>query len=158
MWNHRSLLVTIGMAEAVINMNDVALHFDFHKTTASIIINCFGQTSLDGAPPPARLGRPKKKKLTLLEERFTHIRSRRDRFLPATPLYWTTRNCLCTWVSTENRQELSSMHTEDSQNIDTLAFSEHFWHVPRSIQMKSCDKACEIWYWVKFYQNLIKFV
>ena len=33
----------IGMAEAGININDVALHFDIHKKIAYRIINRFGQ-------------------------------------------------------------------------------------------------------------------
>ena len=36
------------MAEAGININDVALHFDIHKTTAYRTINQFWQTGLAG--------------------------------------------------------------------------------------------------------------
>ena len=67
---------------AGININGVALDFDFH-TTPYRIINCVGQTRLAGICP--RLDRPKK--LSPLEELFVHIPSRRDIFLPANPLY-----------------------------------------------------------------------
>ena len=48
----------IGMTVAGINIDDVDLHFDIHKTTAYQIINRIGKTMLAGDHP--RSGRLKK--------------------------------------------------------------------------------------------------
>ena len=40
--------LVIGMAEAGFNINNVAFHFDIHKTIAYRIINRFVQTKLAG--------------------------------------------------------------------------------------------------------------
>ena len=71
----------IGMAEAGFNINNVAFHFDIHKTIAYRIINRFVQTKLAGDRPNS--GR-QKKKLTPLEESFIQITSRRVTFLQQT--------------------------------------------------------------------------
>ena len=47
----------IGMAEACFNINNVAFHFEIHKTIAYRIIKRFVQTKLAGDCP--RLGRQK---------------------------------------------------------------------------------------------------
>ena len=57
------------MTEDGININDVALHFDIHKTFAYLIINHFGQTRLAAD----RQRSVKSTKLNPLEATFIHI-------------------------------------------------------------------------------------
>ena len=77
--NERSWV--IGMGEAGFNINFVAFHFDIHKIIAYRIINRFVQTKLAG--DYLRSGR-QKKILTLLEECFIQITSRRVTFVKQT--------------------------------------------------------------------------
>ena len=102
------------MAEAGLNINYVAIHFDINKTIAYRIINRLVQTKLAGDRP--RSDR-QKKKLTPLEERFIHITSKRVTFLTANPLCIISRNCL--WYVSVHRNclEPSQMHEENVQNI-----------------------------------------
>ena len=112
------------MAEAGIAFNYVALHFDFHETTAYQIYSIVSGIKLSLRSP--KIGQTEKK-LTLLEDKFIHITSRRDRFLPANhPFCWTSRNCVWYASIQRNRPEPSPMHVEDGQNIDISAFSKHF--------------------------------
>ena len=69
------------MAEAGFNINNVAFHFDIHKTIAYRIINRFVQTKLAGDRPNSDR---QKKKLTPLEESLIQITSRRVTFLQQT--------------------------------------------------------------------------
>ena len=70
----------IGITEAGFNINNVAFHFDIHKTIAYQKFNRFVQTKLAGD----RLNSGRWKKLTPLEERFIQIISRRVTFLRQT--------------------------------------------------------------------------
>ena len=70
------------MAEAGFNINNVAFHFDIHKTIAYRIINRFVLTKLAEDLPNS--GRQKKKKLTPLEESFIQITLRRVTLLQQT--------------------------------------------------------------------------
>ena len=106
------------MAEAGFNIYNVAFHFDIHKTLANQIINRFVPDEL--APDRPRSGR--QKKLTPLGERFIQITSRRVVFLPANPLFITSRNCLWYLSVRGNCPEPSPMHVENVQNIDILSF------------------------------------
>ena len=67
------------MTEAGININDVARHFGFHKTSAYRTINRLANRV--GRRPP-EIGQAEKK-LNPLEEHFFYSTSRRERFLSA---------------------------------------------------------------------------
>ena len=69
------------MAEADINIDDVARHFGIHRRTAYRTNHRFCQTGLADDCPKS--DRPKKKKLNPMEEHFNHITSRRERFISA---------------------------------------------------------------------------
>ena len=112
------------MAEAGLNINYVAFHFDIHKTIAYRKSNRFVQTKLAGDRP--RSGR-QTKKLTPLEERFIQITSRRVTFQTANLLCITSRNCL--WYASvhQHRPKPSPKHMENVQNIDILSFWKTFY-------------------------------
>ena len=122
-YQRRRHLSILGMAETGININD-ARHFGIHKTNAYQTINRFCK---QGLLETAR-NRTDRQKLNPLEERFIHITSRRGRFLSANRLCWTSRNCVRYARFRQNRQELSPMHLEDSQNVDILYFSNHVYN------------------------------
>ena len=108
----------IGMMEAGFNINYVAFNFDIHKTFAYRIINRFVQTKLAGDRPRSD-GRIK---ITLLEERFIQITSRRVTILKGTPLCIASRYCLWYVSVHQNCQKPSPIHVENVQNIDILSF------------------------------------
>ena len=92
------------VAEAGVNVNYDAIHFDIHKTIAYRINNRSVKKKLAGHRQ--RSGRQNKR--TPLEERLIQITSRRKRFLTANSLCITSRNCPWYVSIDQNHPELSA--------------------------------------------------
>ena len=112
----------IGMAEAGFNINNVAFHFDIHKTTAYRITNRFLQAKLAGDCPNS--GR---KKNNSAGGKFNSDHIKTGDFRSANPLCITSRNCLWYVCVHRNCLKPSPKHIDNVQNIDILSFWKTYY-------------------------------
>ena len=102
--NRDKRIWVIGIAEAVINIYDVARHFGIHKTTAYRIINRFWQTGLAGDRPKSV--RPKKAKSTGGTFHSYHINAGEKSFF----IFQLLGECHCWWTRESPRAHVGKFY------------------------------------------------
>ena len=137
----------IGMTEAGFKINNVAFHFDIHKTIAFRIINRFVQTKLAGDRP--RSGRRIKTNSAGGTFHSDHINTG-DISCRNPALYNMKELSLVRKCPPKLSKTVSDARGECSKYWHFVFLKNFLWQALRSLQMKFCS----IWYWIRLLSHM----